>query len=35
METQKNAEMIVYVFQKYIEKFRISTIYNLAVFFYP
>ena len=35
METQKNAEMIVHVFQKYIEKFRIPTIYNPAAFFYP
>ena len=33
METQKNAEMIVHVFQKYIEKFRIPTIYNPAAFF--
>ena len=35
METQKNAEMIVHGFQKYIEKFRIPTIYNPAAFFYP
>ena len=35
METQKNAEMIVYIFQKYIEKFHIPIIYNFAVFFYP